>query len=78
MHERRKTDGQVIERLAVLETMQDTMIDDVKDIKANVRQLTEMANKGRGSLATILWAGGFATAAVGVVATVAGFFWGHK
>jgi hypothetical protein len=78
MRERRVTDQPIIERIAVLETKADDMRDDVRDIKRNVQQLTDMANKGRGSLATILWAGGFATAAVGVVATVAGFFWGNR
>jgi len=78
MQERRLEDRRIIERIVVLETKQDDMRDDIAEIKSAVKELVTLANKGRGSLATILWAGGFAAAAVATFATVLGFFWGHK
>lgn len=68
----------IIERIVVLETKQDTMADDIGEIKSCVKNLEAMANKGSGGLAAILWAGGFITAAVGLIATIIGFTWGHK
>lgn len=66
----------IIERIVALETKQDSMRDDVREIRNNVHQLTVIANRGRGGLAAILWAGGFIAALIGLVATVAGFWKG--
>lgn len=69
----------ISERIAALEVKHDNMREDIAEIKRNLRQLTELANKGRGSLAAILWVGGFTTAAVGLIGTVLGFiFGGHR
>lgn len=69
----------VAERIAALEVKHDVMREDISDIKQHVRQLSALANKGRGSLTAILWVGGFITAAVGMIGSVFGFMYGgHK
>jgi hypothetical protein len=67
-----------IERIIVLETKFDNIIDDVAEIKRCVKSLETLANKGSGGLSAILWAGGFVTATIALVATIAGFTWGNK
>ena len=68
----------VIERIAVLETKQDSMGEDVREIKASVQQLTVLANRGRGGLAVVLWAGGCLGAMTGLCATLVGLVTGAK
>jgi len=68
----------IIERIVALETKQDDMREDVREIKSSVQQLTVLANRGRGGLAAILWAGGFMTALIGIIATALGFLKGIK
>lgn len=68
----------IIERIVIVETKQDTMADDIAEIKVCVKNLETMANRGSGGLSAILWVGGFATGLVGIIATVAGFIWGTK
>lgn len=68
----------IIERIVALETKQDDMRDDVREIKQNVHHLTQLANRGRGGLAAILWAGGFMAALIGLCATILGFVKGME
>lgn len=66
----------IIERIAIVETKQDAMGEDVREIKAHVAQLTVLANRGRGGLAAIWWAGGCVVALAGLCASVIGFIKG--
>ena len=68
----------IIERIVALEIKQDDMREDVREIKVHVAQLTVLANRGRGGLAAILWAGGFMAALIGLCATMLGFIKGVK
>lgn len=68
----------ISERIASLETNHDIMKEDIGEIKSDIKELTRLANQGKGSLATILWVGGFIAAAIGVVSSLIGFSFGHK
>jgi len=72
------SDRSLVERIAALETKQDVMGEDILDIKRELRQLTALANKGRGSLATMLWVGGFVSAAVGFIGSLIGYMKGMR
>lgn len=69
---------QVMERIVVLETKADDMRDDIRDIRKNMQILMELAHRGRGSLAAILWVGGCVTALLGLMATISGLFMESK
>lgn len=73
-------DRDLLERVVSLESKTDVRMDrmerDIAEIKENVRQLTALANRGKGSLATFLWMGGLVAGIVGLIGAFAGFFTG--
>lgn len=71
-------DRMLTERIAALEVKHDHMREDITEIKHNLRQLTELANRGRGSLATMLWVGGALAAMLGAASSLIGFFVGGR
>lgn len=74
-------DGQMLAEIAVLKTQVKHLTDLLHDQKRTLEkqdlilaQLTEMANKGKGSLWMLLALGGFIGAVVSNVSTIVGFF----
>lgn len=72
--DRRESDG----RIVVLETKNDEVFRRLDNIDRNIEILKDLASRGRGGLATVLYVGGFVTAAVGIAASISGFMWGNK
>lgn len=68
----------IIERIVALEIKQDDMREDVREIKSSVQQLTVLANRGRGGILAILWAGGCIAALIGLSHSVLDFLKGIK
>ncbi len=71
-------DNRLIERIVVLETKQDDMREDIREIKGNLRSLMELASRGRGSLSAMLWAGGFVSALLALGTSIYGYMAGQK
>lgn len=71
-------DRAIAERITALEVKHDHLREDIGEIKQHVKQLTALANRGRGSLATMLWVGGVLAAILGAASSLIGFFVGGR
>lgn len=73
-------EGELLQRVSALESSTDVKFEriekDIGEIKENIRQLTALANKGRGSLSTFLWMGGLIVGLAAIMGSLTGFWAG--